>query len=260
MVWVLQDQHFMSTLLHPSLKHFHIAPNKQKKAFDLVKQELLERVWISDGATDTASKAITTAISNKRHTTPTVNSNDLLTRCFDKPQPKPISTPTPVTELDNYMALDEIIDETEDVLLFWKRHAQSFPTLSIIVRDLFSIPASNTIVERLFSASKNIVTDRRSSIGEAKLNKLLFLKKNLAALKELNDVKINKNNEQMKRKVSTADDESIVTINDNDSNSVSSSPITKKTKPNEDNDDDESLNENDDTNDSIEPYNIFLDL
>ncbi|CAF3641083.1 unnamed protein product [Rotaria socialis] len=139
MVWVLQDQHFMSTLLHPSLKHFHIAPNKQKKAFDLVKQELLERAWISDGATDTASKAITTAISNKRRTTPTVNSNDLLTRCFDKPQPKPISTPTPVTELDNYMALDEIIDETEDVLLFWKRHAQSFPTLSIIVRDLFSI-------------------------------------------------------------------------------------------------------------------------
>ncbi|CAF3466593.1 unnamed protein product [Rotaria socialis] len=158
------------------------------------------------------------------------------------------------------MALDEMIDGTEDVLLFWKRHAQSFPTLSIIVRDLFSIPASNTIVERLFSASKNIVTDRRSSIGEANLNKLLFLKKNLAALKELNDVKIKKNNEQMKRKVSTADDESIVTIYHNDSNSFSSSPITKKTKPNEDNDDDESLNDNDDTNDSIEPYNIFLDL
>ncbi|CAF4487805.1 unnamed protein product [Rotaria sp. Silwood2] len=142
------------------LKSF-LAPEKKTKAFDLVKQELLARALTSDCVAGTAPKTVTIDTSIKCNKTPT----------------KLISIPTPVNELDDYMALDEVINETDDVLLFWKRHSKSFPILSMIARDLFAIPASNTIVERLFSASKNIVTDRRTSLAEAKLNKLLFLKK-----------------------------------------------------------------------------------
>ncbi|CAF4341330.1 unnamed protein product, partial [Rotaria magnacalcarata] len=42
-VGILQDQHYVSTLLHPSLKYFEIDPNEKSKAIALVRQELLKR-------------------------------------------------------------------------------------------------------------------------------------------------------------------------------------------------------------------------
>ena len=65
-----------------------------------------------------AAKSLTTAVLNKLDTTSTVNSNDLLTRCFHKLQLKFISILTTLNELYNYMALHEIIYETDDILLF----------------------------------------------------------------------------------------------------------------------------------------------
>ncbi|CAF2058642.1 unnamed protein product [Rotaria magnacalcarata] len=89
-----------------------------------------------------------------------ITSNYLLTRCFDQPPliPKPVLTPT--SELDNYMSLDIQLRENDDVLLFWKENIELFPILSSMVCDLFATPASNTTVEKLFSSSKNTVTDR----------------------------------------------------------------------------------------------------
>ena len=136
--WVLQDQHYICALLHPSLKHFDQASDDKVKALELIKQELLKRATsvMSDAATNTSS-------------------NSLSSRCFDRS--KPMSTP--LDELENSMSLNEQISE-QDVLLFWKRNAKSFPLLSSIVRDLFAAPASNTSEERLFSSSKNTVSDR----------------------------------------------------------------------------------------------------
>ncbi|CAM4952529.1 unnamed protein product [Rotaria socialis] len=37
------DQSYMCALLHPSLKHFEIAPNEKSEAIGLVRQELLKR-------------------------------------------------------------------------------------------------------------------------------------------------------------------------------------------------------------------------
>lgn len=147
----------MCTLLHPSMKHFHIAPDERNKALELVKKELLKRAAAIDNTT--GSKAPTTTVSTTFNTTTSTSSNSLLFRCFDQPQPLIKPTSTPVDELHEYMLLDVQIHEHEDVLLFWKKNEKSFPILSSIVCDLFAIPASNTIVERLFSSSKNTVTD-----------------------------------------------------------------------------------------------------
>ncbi|CAF2957913.1 unnamed protein product [Rotaria sp. Silwood2] len=43
-------------------------------------------------------------------------------------------------------------DEKDDILSFWKQHKQSFPLIASIARDILAIPASNTSVERQFSA------------------------------------------------------------------------------------------------------------
>ena len=53
------------------------------------------------------------------------------------------------------------------------------------MRDLYSIPASNTSVERLFSSAGNTSSDRRTNLNPDKVSKVLFLNKNLLLLKEL---------------------------------------------------------------------------
>ena len=50
-----------------------------------------------------------------------------------------------------------------------------------------AIPASNIIIERLFSAAKNVVTDKRKSLDCEKINEILILQKNLKTSKQLSN-------------------------------------------------------------------------
>ncbi|CAF3827344.1 unnamed protein product [Rotaria sp. Silwood1] len=182
-IWIPQDQHYASTLLHPSLKHFHIAPHEKSKAYKLVNQELLKHTSIPVVVAATDSKTGTSTTSSTFSTSKPVPTNDLVGRCFDQPQP----LVKLANELDDYMALETQLHEIDDVLLFWKENAKKFPVLSSIVRDLFLISASNTSVERLFSSSKNTIADRRTSLAAEKVNKLLFFQKNLFSLAQINE-------------------------------------------------------------------------
>ncbi|CAF3353937.1 unnamed protein product, partial [Rotaria socialis] len=109
------------------------------------------------------------------------------------------------------MSSDIHLRENDHVLLFWKENTELFPILSSMVRDLFAITASNTTVERLFSLSKNTVTDRRTSLSG----------------KKDKDASI-KNKEQLKRKISTTNDEQDLLI-EGKNNSLSST-MTKRIK------------------------------
>ncbi len=64
-----------------------------------------------------------------------------------------------------------------------------FPKIAAIPRRILAIPASNTSVERLFSLAKITVNDRRTKLGVEKIDKLMFLKKNLVLLKHMFDSK-----------------------------------------------------------------------
>ncbi|CAF2985459.1 unnamed protein product [Rotaria socialis] len=129
-IGISQDQHFICTFLHPRLKRFDAVLHEKDIAFDLVKRELLPRTSISRITTDTASKAVTTNVSIINDSTPPANPNNLLTCCFDKPRPIISSVTTPVKELNDYMELIVPDEESDDILLFWKNHEKSFPTLS----------------------------------------------------------------------------------------------------------------------------------
>ena len=85
------------------------------------------------------------------------------------------------------MGLNVQLHENDDILLFWLQQKSKFPILFSIVQDFYAIPASNTTVERLFSSSKNTITDKRTSLGTEKVNKLLFLQKNLTLLKKFDE-------------------------------------------------------------------------
>ncbi|CAF4837251.1 unnamed protein product, partial [Rotaria sp. Silwood2] len=108
-----------------------------------------------------------------------ITSKGLLSYCFDIPETDFKPTSTSYDELKEYMALDVQLTEDDNILEFWLQQKSKFPVLFSIVQDFYAVPASNTTIERLFSSSKNTITDKRSSLGAEKLNQLLFLQKNL---------------------------------------------------------------------------------
>ena len=229
--WILQDQHFISTLLHPSLKRFDKAPNEKAKALDLIQQELTKRTRAPSVDDKFTSKTAATTASSASPMTTARSSKNLFTRCFDVAQSSLTIVATPLQELEAYMALNVQIDEKTDVLSFWREHAKLFPTLSEVARDIFSIPAANTIIERLFSTSKITVTDRRSSLAPDKVNKLLFLKKNYFLSKQIREEGLKDNRTQSKRGLSTSGDGDgqLILLDEDNSNSIHSS-TTKRSK------------------------------
>ncbi|CAF3736993.1 unnamed protein product [Rotaria sp. Silwood1] len=188
-VWVSQDVHYISCLLHPSLKQFQIAPHEKSKAVDLVKAELLKRQ--SSTSSGSSIINITPCSSTKSSTTSksqqlTPTTQNVLLECFDHPAEgaDSILVPSPEKELIQYLSSNITLEPNGDVLLFWKKHQNTFPTLASIVKTIYSIPASNTTVERLFSTASNTISNRRTNLDGEKMNKLLFLNKNLLTLKE----------------------------------------------------------------------------
>ena len=106
----------------------------------------------------------------------------------------------------------------------------------------------NTIVERLFSASKNIMTDKRNSLNEDKLDKLLFLKRKSAYLKRNKEKRIDQASRATKTKCPVTDHESALSINE--SENLASSLTSKKVKR---------RNEDDNESDDNDPNEILAD-
>ena len=119
----------------------------------------------------------------------------LLAQCFNQQSNELSSLTKPHQEIDDYLNQDFHIDKKDeeeqdiDILNFWRHRQGSFPTLSLIVRKVFAIPASNTFIERLFSSSKMSVGEHMTNLGGEKLNQLMFLKKTLDLMKGLRQVK-----------------------------------------------------------------------
>ena len=189
-MWVLQDIHYISTLLHPSLKHFHIATDEKSKAIELTKEEILKYQAYETSANSTIDSLSSSSIQSvkKLKCTPTSpTTHNVLAQCFDLLVDDEDKAPAPSKdkELIDYLASKDTLEPEEDILLFWKKHQPSFPTLAGIVKSIYCVPASNTTVERLFSSAGNTITDRRSNLDSERVNKILFLNKNLLPLKDI---------------------------------------------------------------------------
>jgi hypothetical protein len=68
------------------------------------------------------------------------------------------------------------------------------------VQDLYAVPTFNNTIERFFSSSKNTVTYKRIRLDTEKINKLLFLHRNLVLLKSFHENQINEVYTTMKQK------------------------------------------------------------
>ena len=139
------------------------------------------------------NQSMSSSSSNTGTVTTTLNSKNLLTQCFDTMVGTNVEGHNPYQEIDDYLNSDVSSDDNNnyyvdgdiDVLSHWKEKQRQFPRLSSIAKQIYAIPTSNTIIERLFSAAKNTVSDKRINLGSEKPNQLLFIQKNYTSLKQL---------------------------------------------------------------------------
>ncbi|CAF1461710.1 unnamed protein product [Rotaria sordida] len=128
-------------------------------------------------SSSSSSKSISITNSSAR--------KELLMAIYDK-QPVVPEKSTIEQELEKSLTSTSMVrdEEEDDILGYWKEHQTLFPLIASIARKILGIPASNTSVERLFSSCKNTITDKRTRLGAEKLNKMMFLQKNMNLLQE----------------------------------------------------------------------------
>ena len=61
---------------------------------------------------------------------------------------------------------------------YWKVKEKEFPSLSRLVKQIFSVPATSAPIERVFSQGGKILTPLRSRLKPKNLETLIFLKIN----------------------------------------------------------------------------------
>jgi hypothetical protein len=197
-----------------------ICLDEKEKSIDVLKLEFEKRRLINPSCTNSsATTHLNLQTTSPMPTTSTTQKRkNLLSQCFDTKVDVICKPSNPYQEVDDYLISD--LDESHydddnsddiDILSFWKEKQYSFPTLSSIAKDIFAIPASNTIIERLFSTAKNVVTEKRTCLGGQKINQLLFLKKNLGTLKELMNDNLRKRTLSMSSTTTVSSEESTCT-------------------------------------------------
>jgi hypothetical protein len=116
---------YITTLLHPSFKNFHINPVLHENAADLTKSELLKR------QSSTSYISCITLMKSLAHTRgldlPSTTTKSLLLQCFGMPNSDLKLAPTPYDELEEYVALNVQLNENDDILSFWLRYKLKFP-------------------------------------------------------------------------------------------------------------------------------------
>jgi hypothetical protein len=80
-------------------------------------------------------------------------------------------------ELDRYLIIK--IDKsslTNNPLDFWKGQLKEFPLLSRLAKQIHSIPATSTGVERQFSSAGLIINQRRTNINPEQVDNILLIR------------------------------------------------------------------------------------
>ena len=169
--WPVQDEHYIATVLHPQFKQLAIFSKKiRRHAHELVENRLRNYLTMSS-----SSSAITSPTPSSSNCS--VN-GDLFSSLYDKPKDT-----NKKSEFESYLNSDLRLQQSENLLQFWMQQRENYPRLFGLAKQILIIPASNTCIERIFSVSGAIVTGKRSRLAIEKIDKIMFLNKNLSYLK-----------------------------------------------------------------------------
>ena len=95
-----------------------------------------------------------------------------------------------------------------DILGWWKTNSKTLPILSEHARQVLCVPSSSAKSERLFSASDNVVTNRRTNLVPENVNMIVYIQQNLKHIKLGSNFIVLKTTEE-KTEHKQADDERV---------------------------------------------------
>jgi hypothetical protein len=79
-------------------------------------------------------------------------------------------------EVDRYIKTKLVFKLDESLLCWWRKWSINYPKLSILATSLHGIPASSCSSERIFSATRRILEERRQNLNDDTVDDILFIK------------------------------------------------------------------------------------
>ena len=80
-------------------------------------------------------------------------------------------------DLSSYLNSDSVSFEQElNILSWWQTQKVSYPVLSILARDVLTVPVSTVSSESAFSLSGRIIEERRTSLSNEMVEVLMTVK------------------------------------------------------------------------------------
>jgi hypothetical protein len=160
------------------LKSFYLIPNKRERAIELLTlevNELLDSFVVQLFQTSMLNNKVKNKVKKNMH------SFNSLDEIFDAPENENYLQKQSLekTEIDLHLADETRIDNNMNVLTYLSLSKSLYPNLCRIAKRIFSIPATNTSVERLFSHSGNTIPNHRTRLDADKVNNLLCIKRNM---------------------------------------------------------------------------------
>jgi hypothetical protein len=183
----LDVRHYCATLLHPKYRLLKICTENERVQCHKYIREQLNLIRSTTTTTTTSVDALSQPPTKKFK-----RNEDFFSR-FEDDYPSNIRSPEDdqssndsdeydydikqSDELDRYLIMD--IDKTvllNDPLTFWKAQSQQFPLLSKLAKQIHSIPATSTSVERQFSAAGLVINERRTNLSPHQLDNILLIR------------------------------------------------------------------------------------
>ncbi|KIL56142.1 hypothetical protein M378DRAFT_89778 [Amanita muscaria Koide BX008] len=206
----LHHSYILGTVLHPCLRsHWFAAtadPDDAAAQEEAIRNAEVVFKYIAETYLDTPTPSHPPAVMHKPIARPVVKTSSFLASACSFQRPITAATTTPTLkrtpreelaeELTRYFDFEAAPIERQEgeegcsnntnepsapevllnPLLWWKIHATDFPIISRMARDYLAIPATSVAVERVFSKSRHICSNLRSSLKETTITMALLTK------------------------------------------------------------------------------------
>lgn len=165
------DLVYAATVLDPTLNIHYFVPNEDQQEQGSVADALREVKAVYDKTYNHPLLERNTILSSQAPPSK-------LSRIHRKTKNIAKSPMMKAHEVDTYCSMDPL-EEESDPLAWWRENRVTFPKLSVMARDILSIPATSTPSERAFSSARHLLPFTRNRMNATSIEACMIVKNSL---------------------------------------------------------------------------------
>ena len=183
-MFTFHDLHWIAAVLNSHTRMLKMATELERAhAYPLVRAEITKLIEIDqNNGNPSLPPKVTTNVPSppskkfKSYTTQFYDDTDL-----DEASDNTTAAKRAHRELEMYLHMNiakytASSNDSDNPLLFWKGQKDILPTMSKLAKQIVCIPASSTTVERAFSSTGIIISQRRTNINPSIVNDILLIR------------------------------------------------------------------------------------